>query len=72
MLGEAVSGATVVLMPCALSRQIGVVGTVAFWMQRCCHEIEVDCNVGRRGVLPDATRVGIAGRPCLELDREHP
>ena len=66
MVGEAVSGATVVLMPCALLRQKGVVDTVAFWMQRCCHEFEADCNVGRREVLPDATRVGIAGRLCLE------
>ena len=63
---EAVTDAIFVLMPCALLQQISVADTVAFWMQRCCHECEVDCNVGRREALPDAIRVDIAGRPCLE------
>ena len=66
MVQEAVPDATVVSMPYALLRQISVVDTVAFWMQRCCHECEVDCNVGRREALPDAIQVDIAGRPCPE------
>ena len=72
MVREAVPVATVVLMPCALLRQIGVVETGAFWTRRCCHECEVGCIVGRRGALPDAIRVGIAGRSCLESDRARP
>lgn len=54
--------------PCGLSQFRDVDGIFAIWTPRCCHACVVGCNVGLRAILPDAIRVGIAGRFCLGSD----